>query len=149
MAFDNKGYSQSAKCIRKTVNYIFFFFNFWIISYYRASFREKLRDRAFNRCLFSILKIFDWFFYLHFPTTLGMEWFRSKFSTASFHLIYMFWGPLNPKMWLLKIGLFVCMCVHVCDGVGNIQLFLSPKLRYSSRSHKRTVGLKTHNHNQN
>ena len=52
--------------------------------------------------------------------------FRSKFLMSSFHLIYIFLGPMNPKMWFLEISRCLCMCV--CDYVGNIQGFILPKL---------------------
>ena len=40
---------------------------------------------------------------------LGNGIIATKFSMSSSHLIYMFWGPLNPKKWFLEICLFVCV----------------------------------------
>ena len=43
------------------------------------------------------------YFYIYYPTTI-----KSKLSMPSFHLIYVFLGPLSPKKWFLEI----CLCVR-------------------------------------
>ena len=64
-----------------------------------------------NRCVSIAI------FILSYPGMVEREYcFCAKFSKLRFWWIYTFWGPLNPKITFLAIGLCVCayVCVSIC-----------------------------------
>ena len=78
------------------------------------------------------------------PLGNGSIAFDKNFQYRVF-IWFMFWGPLNPKEYFLKIGLSLSMHVYAWDCVENIQCFISPKLKIwsvSTRLSERLIAIR-------